>query len=72
MWTQKDFADEVCLQPSDEQIASGLTADEIARLVYRAIWFMEGERFGMARREMDRVLEGIGAKPYDDRYKGGE
>lgn len=72
MWTPKDFENEVCLQPSDKQVAGGLTADEIARLVYRAIWFMEGERWGMARREMDRVLAGIGAEPYDDKYKGGE
>lgn len=72
MWTPKDFEDEVCLQPSDKQVASGLTADEIARLVYRAIWFMKRGRLRTAKRELDRVLQGIGAEPYDDKYKGGE
>lgn len=71
-WTPEIFAEEVCLQPGDEQVASGLTVDEIARLVYRSIWFMEGERPTMARRELDRVIQGIGAEAYDDKYKGGE
>lgn len=69
MWTQQDFKTEVCLQPppNPEPV---LTPKELARLLYRAIWFMEGGRFGMARKEMDTMLTALGAEPYDDRYGG--